>query len=267
MKRLGCLIIGDEILAGHVHESNSHWLAKRCKELGIELRRVEVCTDELPDIEASVHRFLFDLDLDYVITSGGLGPTPDDRTMEGIANALNTPLHAEPEWIQWMNDRVAEGHRRGYFDSPTPNAGIRKMIDLPKGSEAMPNPIGTALGAIVKAPNLRNTTLFTLPGVPREFERMFDASIAPRLEGTTPHWTEELVLYTEESRFYETLVALEKEYPNVVLGSYPQQGHIRIRATGPEKDAKALIEKMKEVGNTYLEPRDRRPTYHPESTV
>ncbi len=255
MKRLGCLVIGDEILAGHVHESNSHWLAKRCKQMGVQFARVEVCTDDLPDIEASVKRFLNDLDLDYVITSGGLGPTPDDRTMEGIARALGTDLVAEPEWEQWMHERVAEGHRRGYFDSPTPNAGIRKMIYLPRGAEAMPNHIGTALGAIVTAPNPRRTQLFTLPGVPHEFERMFDESIAPRLEGSTPMWTEELVLYTEESRFYETLVALEKEFPGVVLGSYPQRGHIRIRATGLEADAKALIARMQEAGKAYLEKR------------
>lgn len=255
MKRLGCLVIGDEILAGHVHESNSHWLAKRCKQMGIELVRVEVCTDELADIEASTRRFLNDLDLDYVITSGGLGPTPDDRTMEGIGRAVQARLVADPEWTKWMEERVAEGHRRGYFDSPTPNAGIRKMVLLPEGAEAMPNHVGTALGAVVTADNTRRTALFTLPGVPREFERMFDESVAPRLEGSKPQWTEELVLYTEESRFYETLLELDEAFPTVMLGSYPQRGHILIRATGSETDAKALIERMRVAGRAYLEPR------------
>lgn len=261
LKRLGCLVIGDEILAGHVHESNSHWLARRCKQLGIDLRRVEVGTDELSDIEASVRRFLYDLELDYVVTSGGLGPTPDDRTMEGIARALGVPLASTPEWVAWMEERVGEGHRRGYFDSPLPNAGIRKMVLLPEGAEAMPNRVGTALGAIVTADNPRRTRLFTLPGVPREFERMFDESVVPHLERSEPLWTEELVLYTEESRFYETLLQLDEAFPDVMLGSYPHEGSITIRATGPRQKAQALIARMREAGREYLRPRE-----HPRST-
>ncbi len=250
MRSLGVLVIGDEILAGHVHESNSHWLANRLKSMGIRMRRVEICTDDLPDIEATVKRFLHDLDLDYVVTSGGLGPTPDDRTMEGIARALGVGLQSSPEWEEWMRERVAEGHRRGYFDSPEPNAGIRKMALLPEGAEAMPNQVGTAIGAIVRA---GKTALFTLPGVPREFERMFEESVAPHLETSDPQHVEELVLYTEESRFFDVLAQLEKQYPSVTIGSYPQVGHILLRATGPEGDAKAVIAALCVAGQPYLE--------------
>ncbi len=249
MKRLGLLVIGDEILAGHVQESNGHWLAKRLKEMGVVLARVEICSDELPDIESSVKRFLNDLELDYVITSGGLGPTPDDRTMEGIARAIGTELVLEPEWEQWMRERVAYGHKLGYFKAAEPNAGMMKMAHLPKGAQAMPNHRGTALGAIVES---NETLLFTLPGVPSEFELMFDESVEPLLESDTPQHVEELVLYTEESRFYETLVRLDEAYPTVALGSYPQRGKILIRATGPEADAKALIDEMREAGADYV---------------
>lgn len=260
MKRLGCLIIGDEILAGHVHESNSHWLAKELKPLGIRLARVEVCTDDLPDIEASVRRFLHDLDLDYVVTSGGLGPTPDDRTMEGLARALGVSLGADPEHLAWIRERVAEGHRRGYFDSPEPNAGVLKMAELPEGSRAMPNALGTALGAIVDTqaePSGRPVRLFTLPGVPREFERMFHEGVKPFMETGRPDHVEELVLYSEESRFFPVLARLEREHPSVMIGSYPQRGHILLRATGPEADAQAVIEALREAGQAFLEPRAR----------
>lgn len=254
MKRLGLLVIGDEILAGHVHESNGHWLAKRCKDLGITLARIEVCTDGLPDIEASVRRFLHDLDLDYVITSGGLGPTHDDRTMEGIAAALDTDVVMEPEWEQWMRERVAHGHKLGYFKAATPNAGMLKMAHLPNGSEAMPNHRGTALGAIVR---INDRTLFTLPGVPAEFERMFDESVLPLLETSPADHVEELVLYTEESRFFEAMRDLESEFAHITIGSYPQRGHIIVRATGKKADAVAAIAKMRKAGADYLEPRPR----------
>ncbi len=256
MKRLGCLIIGDEILAGHVHESNSHWLANELKAMGVQLARVEICTDELVDIERSVRRFLYDLDLDYAITSGGLGPTPDDRTMEGIARALGVPLTRDPTHLEWMRERVRYGYELGYFNSPEPNPGILKMADLPEGAQAMPNNVGTALGAIITA-GPKPTVLFTLPGVPAEFVRMFNESIRPRLETSTPSHIEELKLYSEESRFFETLRDLEREYPEVTIGSYPQRGHIIIRATGPKDMALAVIEKMKEAGAAYLEPRAR----------
>lgn len=251
MKTAGALIIGDEILAGHVHESNSHWLAKQLRAMGIVLRRVEVCTDELGDIEKSVRRFLWDLELDYVFTSGGLGPTPDDRTMDGLARALGVPLVAEPEWEAWMRERVREGHARGYFDSPEPNAGLLKMTKLPEGAEAMPNHVGTALGAIVEV-EPGPTTLYTLPGVPAEFVRMFHECIEDRLEHAEADHVAEQVLHTEESRFHDLLERLEQEHPDVQIGSYPQQGRILIRATGPREAAEAVIGKVREAGREYL---------------
>lgn len=255
-RRIGCLVIADEVLGGHVHESNAHWLARQVKPLGLRLARIEVCSDDLPDVVASVRRFVHDLDLDYVVTSGGLGPTPDDRTMEGIAQALGRPLAARPEHVAWMRERCREGHRLGYFESPEPNEGLLKMCRLPEGSEAMPNELGTALGAIVTA-GARPTTLFTLPGVPREFYRMFDHSVRPRLAAGPAIHTEELVLYTEESRLYGTLARLEREFAGVTLGSYPERGRIRIRATGDADAARRLVARMRDEARAYLEPQGR----------
>ena len=256
MRRIGVLVVADEILNGFVHESNSHWLAREVKPMGVKLARVEVCSDDLPDIVASVRRFVHDLGLDYVVTSGGLGPTPDDRTMEGVARALGKPLVARPEHVAWMRERTRIGHQLGYFDTPEPNDGLLKMTRLPEGSEAIPNEVGTALGAIVTIPP-RPVVLFTLPGPPREFVRMFDQGVRPRLAAGAPIHTEELVLYTEESRLFGTLSRLEREFPDVVLGSYPERGCIRIRATGPEPRARQLIAAMREAASAYLEPQGR----------
>ncbi len=254
MKRLGLLVIGDEILAGHTQDTNSHWLAKRLKAMGVACARVEVCTDDLEDIRTSVRRFLGDLQLDYVVTSGGLGPTHDDRTMEGIAAALGLGLELTDENREWMTKHVQRGHEYGYYASPEPNEGHLKMALLPEGAEAMPNHMGTCLGAIVRH---KDTLLFTLPGVPREFERMFDESVAPRLQGATPMHVEELRLYTEESRLYRLLEAAEAAHPGVTLGSYPQRGHILLRATGPQADALALIADLRRQAAQYVEPRKR----------
>ncbi|HEX2066557.1 MAG TPA: molybdopterin-binding protein, partial [Candidatus Thermoplasmatota archaeon] len=253
MKRLGCLVIADEVLGGHVHESNSHWLARQVKPMGVKLARVEVCSDDLPDVVRSVRRFLHELDLDYVVTSGGLGPTPDDRTMEGVAQALGVPLVADPAHVAWMRERARAGFELGYFASPEPNEGLLKMARLPQGAQAMPNDAGTALGAIVTVPP-RPVLLFTLPGVPREFTRMFDRSVRPRLQPGAPIHSEELVLYTEESRLYGTLARLEREFPDVVLGSYPERGQVRIRATGEEARAKALVAAMRQAAAEYAAP-------------
>lgn len=258
MKRLGVLVIADEVLGGHVHESNSHWVAQQVKPLGIKLARVEIVSDDLADIVASVRRFVHDLDLDYVVTSGGLGPTPDDRTMQGVAQALGRPLTLRDEHWQWMRARTRKGFELGYFKDAEPNEGMRKMCWLPEGADSIPNEHGTALGAIVTA-GPKPTTLFTLPGVPREFYRMFDQGVRPLLGRGEPIHSEELVLYAEESRFFETLALLEKEFPDVVLGSYPEPGHIRIRATGPQGRARALIEKMRasDAARPYLKPQGR----------
>ncbi len=258
MKRLGCLVIADEILGGHVHESNSHWLSQQVKPLGLKFARVEVCSDDLGDIVASIRRFVNDLDLDYVVTSGGLGPTPDDRTMQGLAQAIGKPLRLREEHWAWMVERSRRGFERGYFQSPEPNDGLRKMCWLPEGADAIPNEYGTALGAIVTV-GPKPTTLFTLPGVPREFYRMFDDGVRPRLVAGEPIHSEELVLYAEESRFFTTLALLEGEFPDIVLGSYPEVGHIRIRATGPQGRARDLIEKFRasDAARPYLSPQGR----------
>ncbi|MHB8634178.1 MAG: competence/damage-inducible protein A [Thermoplasmatota archaeon] len=250
MRTIGCLVIADEVLGGHVHESNSHYLAKEVKPLGVKLARVEICSDDLPDIERSVRRFVNDLDLDYVVTSGGLGPTPDDRTMMGVANAVGRRLVATPENVAWMEARARAGHAAGYFESPTPNAGLLKMTYLPEGSQAIPNDVGTALGAIVVVPP-RPTTLFTLPGVPTEFVRMFVEGVRPHLQRGPAIHSEELILYSEESRFHALLARLEGEFPDVILGSYPEKGRIRIRATGAEARAKALIERLRKETAPY----------------
>ncbi len=254
VKRIGVLVIADEVLGGHVHESNSHWLAEQVKPMGIKLARVEICSDDISDIVASTRRFVFDLDLDYVVTSGGLGPTPDDRTMEGIAKAIGQPLVTTLANLLWMQERTRKGHERGYFQTPEPNAGLLKMTKLPEGAQAMPNEIGTALGAIVTV-GPKPTMLFTLPGVPHEFYRMFDESVRPRLAPGEAIHSEELVLHSEESRFYEVLARLEVEFPDVVLGSYPESGQIRIRATGPKGRAQELIGQMREAARDYLGPR------------
>ncbi len=249
MKRLGLLVIGDEILAGHTQDTNSHWLAKRCTQLGIELRRIETCTDEVDDVESSIRRFLHDLDVDYVITSGGLGPTPDDRTMEGLARALDVQLELTPENKQWMETHVRKGHELGYFRVAEPNEGHMKMAQLPEGSEGVPNRYGTCLGALVRH---NDRILVTLPGVPREFEQMFDDRVVPLLESGPPKHVEQVVLYTEESRFFQVLTDLERDFPQVTIGSYPQKGHIIIRASGDEAQAKAAIERVKTLGAEYL---------------
>jgi nicotinamide-nucleotide amidase len=254
VRRIGVLVIADEILGGHVHESNSHWLAKEVRRMGIKLVRVEIASDDLDDIVASVRRFVHDLDLDYVVTSGGLGPTHDDRTMEGVAKAIGRPLVQTPENLAWMRKRAEDGHRRGYFKDPEPNEGLLKMTWLPEGAEVIPNDIGTALGAIVKAGS-RPTTLFTLPGVPSEFYRMFDEGVRPRLAAGDPVHTEELVLYTEESRLYKAMLKLSQAYPDVVLGSYPERGQIHIRATGPPERARSLVAEMRRLASEYLDPR------------
>jgi len=256
MKRIGVLVIADEILGGHVHESNSHWLAQQVKPMGVKLARVEVCSDDLDDIVRSVRRFLFDLDLDYVVTSGGLGPTHDDRTMEGVAKGAGLPLVQTPQNLEWMRRRARAGFERGYFLSPEPNEGLLKMTWLPEGSGVILNDVGTALGAIVTT-GPKPTTLFTLPGVPAEFMRMFDEGVRPRLATAAPIHTEELVLYTEESRLLPDLRRLEASYPDVTLGSYPERGHVRIRATGEAPRAKSLIGEMRKAAQAYLAPAGR----------
>ncbi len=165
------LSIGDELLFGHTVDTNAAWLAEQSTLAGWRITGQRTVGDVTPDIvgaflEASTRA-------DFVIATGGLGPTLDDRTRNALAHAMGAELREDPEAIREIEDRF----RR--FDRPM--AALNRVQALiPAGAERIVNPHGTAPGIRGR---LGAARVFCMPGVPREMRKMFEDSILPLMRG------------------------------------------------------------------------------------
>jgi nicotinamide-nucleotide amidase len=174
---LEIVCIGNELLIGKVLNTNASWLGKRATSLGVKVKRITVAADDVEEM-AAVFREVFSRKPEFVISTGGLGPTFDDKTLEGIAKALNQKLTVNKEALQMVKAKCKQiAKTRGTLEGEMTPPRM-KMATLPEGTKPVLNPIGTAPG--VQA-NIDGTALIVLPGVPSEMEAIFEASIVPQL--------------------------------------------------------------------------------------
>lgn len=170
--------IGNELLIGKTLNTNTHWLTKRITSLGLNVNRITVVGDDVDKIAKALKETV-GRSPQFVITTGGLGPTFDDKTFEGIAKAFNSTLKVDKKAIEMVKSKYVkyaqEMGRRKFELTP---ARV-KMAKIPECSEPLSNPIGTAPAIKVCQKEL---TVFALPGVPSEMKAIFDESIAPILK-------------------------------------------------------------------------------------
>jgi molybdenum cofactor synthesis domain-containing protein len=221
----GFVVIGDEILTGKVQDTNSHSLAQVLFTRGVRLSRIEVIPDVIDEIAATVKRA--SSAYTHVFTSGGIGPTHDDMTYEGIARAFGRKLV--------LHEPTVEKMRAHYSLKPEMmNEARLRMALLPEGCE-----IWETDGLWVPLVVVEN--VHVLPGVPMLFKGMLEAA-AHRFVGVP--LTRELV-YTmgKEGDIAAPLAALAAAHPDIAIGSYPRDGgdhKVMISLEGP--DARAVAD-------------------------
>ncbi len=164
------LAVGAELLLGDTRDTNSGDLARELTALGVEVIRVTDLPDRLEVVAEALRDALARADL--VLTTGGLGPTPDDLTRESIARLVGEEPYEDPELGAWLRERF---ERRGL---PYADAN-RKQAWLIPSATGLPNPLGTAPGWWVERPDGR--VVVALPGPPREMHPMWQAEVLPRL--------------------------------------------------------------------------------------
>ena len=195
--------IGNELLSGSVQDENFHYLARALRELGIRLMRGIVIPDEQEVIRETLdlvrNRF------DHVFTSGGLGPTHDDVTVEGVAMALGVPVVRHP---------YLEGKIREYYGDKLEEASLR-MAEIPEGAELH-------LLDEMSFPVLSVENIYLFPGVPELFRKKFEG-IKEHFR-TQPYYTEEIISERRESQIADLLSDTLVRFPSVKIGSYPQWG-------------------------------------------
>ncbi len=170
------LSIGNELLIGRVVNTNAAWLARRLTVLGYRVARI-VAVPDVPEEIVDVVRTALGRGVRVLISTGGLGPTPDDITAEALALALDRKLELNSEAYEMVRSKYGEG---GYAMTPE----REKMAWLPRGSRPLPNPVGTAPGIFVE---VGRTMLFALPGVPREMEAIYEEHVEPVLRARGPN--------------------------------------------------------------------------------
>ena len=232
MPTAGALIIGNEILTGKVQEANLTLLARELFGLGIELRRVVFCPDDIAGIAADIRslreRF------DYVITSGGVGPTHDDVTLQAVADAFGQPLVRSPELVAKIREMVGERCTEGHL----------RMADVPAGADLVSTPE-------VPWPSVVMENVYVLPGVPRIF-RMKLPLLRDRLAAGRRFYSRAVYTLCRETDIAEMLDRVVDAHDEVEIGSYPvMDGDYKVKLTVDSRNraaadlaVKALVEAL-----------------------
>ena len=213
--------IGDELVGGFTLDSNSHWLSERLRLLGFPAKRVTQIRDRPREIVEQVQRELGDSDVTEVFLSGGLGPTPDDRTFAALAEAIGRDLVVWEETRARIERRVQRMHEAGLLDSPELTEGNLRMARIPAGpAHVFKNRRGMAPGVVYEEGGKR---IFVLPGVPLEMKGIFAEELEPQFlsEGSAAVVRELRFTFAVEARFYPLMTELEQSFPDVSVGSYP----------------------------------------------
>jgi len=201
MSTAGVLVIGNEILSGKVVDTNSPFLASELRTLGVDLQRILTIPDEVEIIAREVR--VMSEAYDYVFTSGGIGPTHDDVTMEAVAKAFDRGV----ELSQSMYERIERAQGR------PPNESQRKMAMVPEGSQSVD--AGDLWFPVVIVENVH-----IFPGIPKLLEKKF-VSIRDRFTGV-PFRLRRIYVTRRESDIADHLHGLLAEFPELMLGSYPR---------------------------------------------
>ena len=231
------LCVGSELLLGNIVNGNARWLAEQLAALGVAHHRQTVLGDNrerlIEEVRAASQRCRL------LITTGGLGPTPDDLTTEALAAAFDTPLQERPElWAE------IEAKLRGRGRPIA--ASNRRQALLPQGAAVLPNPTGTAPG-IIWSPR-PGFTILTFPGVPSEMRAMWQATAAPWLQASG---LAEGVFASRMLRFWgvaESALAEQMadllEQANPTVAPYAGAGEVKLRLTAraaSRAEAEALL--------------------------
>ena len=191
--------VGDELLTGDTENTNATWLCGTLDERGVGVERVTTVPDRIADIARVVNEY--HAEYDAVVVTGGLGPTHDDVTMEGVAAAFGRDVEPHEAALAWLEEE-------GGYAAADLAAGT---ADLPGGARALHNPEGVAPGAVVES-------CYVLPGVPAEMKAMF-AAVAEEFDGERTY-VETVETGEPESALLDRLSEVQQRF-SVGVGSYP----------------------------------------------
>ncbi len=264
MTRVEIIAVGKEILRGQTLDTNSSWLAKRITALGGVIGRIVIPDDDVIAIAQEIKTSLQN-HAQVIITTGGLGPTFDDKTLAGIAEATGRPLSLHPRALEIVTRRYKELYDQGFVDAAAITPAREKMAYLPQGSEALDNPVGTAPAVSLTGPEW---VIFALPGVPREMQAIFEQAVLPSLKEIlgAEFYREETVNtgLGDESIIAGMIDQVMKQVPGTYLKSkataFGKGVELEVVITAAGVDKEGIEKKVKEAKSQLLVLIKSRPT-------
>ena len=239
------VVIGDEILSGRTQDKNIAQIAQWLNVQGIRLSEVRVVADDETAIVEAVNTLR--ARNDYLFTTGGIGPTHDDITVDCIAAALGVPVVMHPE---------AEAMLKGYYDKIGKEAtpARLRMARVPEGASLIDNPVSAA-------PGIQVENIYVMAGIPHITAGMLEG-LTGTLEGGKPLVSVTVGAFSPESEVADLLRAVLKRHPDIALGSYPffkegRYGSNFVMRSDEEEKAMAcavdLAEALREAGYEPVE--------------
>ncbi len=221
VKTAGIALIGNEILSGKVTDANAAYLCRELRSLGVDVRKIVVIPDEIDLIAREVSEL--SRAHDFVFTSGGVGPTHDDVTMEGIARGVGVPVVRDPHLVGLLEQ---------FYKGKLNEARLR-MAEVPEGAQLL---AGDSL--LFPAVSIRNIYIF--PGVPEIFRQKFEA-LKERFRDH-PFFLKSVFVRIGEGTLADYLNNLLKAFPLLMLGSYPEFSNpdYKVKVTLESKDREYL---------------------------
>jgi len=220
-KTAGIILIGNEILSGKVADQNALYLCREFRQLGVDVRKISVVPDEVDLIAGEVAEF--SRAYDWVFTSGGVGPTHDDVTIEGVARAFGRRVVREPSLVAALE---------AVYQSRINDARL-KMAEVPEGAQLLAS--DHLIVPVVVVENI-----YVFPGVPEIFRRKFDA-IKERFR-ERPYLIRVVFFGVGEGILAEHLNAMLERFPELLCGSYPEftNPEYKVRVTLESKEREYL---------------------------
>jgi molybdenum cofactor synthesis domain-containing protein len=220
-KTAGIILVGNEILSGKIQDRNAHYLCRELRALGVDVRRIDVIPDEVDVIAVHVGRA--SAEFDVVFTSGGVGPTHDDVTIEGVARAMGVPVMRHPALVDMLERHYGTAMDEAYL----------KMTEVPDGAELITSDS-------VRFPTIQMRNVYILPGVPEIFRRKFEA-IRERFRDR-PFHLRNVFVRLGEGTIAAHMNALVREFPELAVGSYPELSNpeYRVKVTLESRDRECV---------------------------
>ncbi|GAB1864348.1 FAD synthetase [Camponotus japonicus] len=203
------IVIGDEILKGQVKDTNSYYMCNLLYKCGIKVKKISVIGDNVEEISKEIRDT--SNKYTYVITSGGIGPTHDDVTYEGLAKAFNDILHYHPKLVDIIKYQ---------FGINDPSSLAYKMAQIPQKA-SLKFSLNPSTGKPNTYPYVVLENVYVFPGSPVFFEKSFQSLYQELLSISKKFIKEELFINAREHVFVNALSTVVKEFPNVTFGSYP----------------------------------------------